>query len=251
MNIEQDEVMKRCVLYGYRGSMAHGTYQSKENPNSIDDIDTIGMMIAPIECYFGLEKYEQYEKGPTDKDAYDIVVYEIRKYFSLLLKNNPNVMALLWLQPNHYIKKTPIGQRVIDHRDLFVSKLAYHSFTGYAYGQLHRMTHYKFEGYMGAKRKSLVDRFGYDTKNAAHLIRLLRMGIEFLVEGKLFVLRQDAQDLIEIKSGKYELEQIKQMAGDLFVKAQDAYIHSPLPPEPNRKAINELLTEILIEYYAI
>jgi len=34
-------------------------------------------------------------------------------------------------------------------------------------------------------------RVGYDSKNAAHLIRLLRMGIEFLTEGKMYVERAD------------------------------------------------------------
>lgn len=33
---------------------------------------------------------------------------------------------------------------------------------------------------MGEKRKQLVAKHGYDTKNASHLIRLLRMGMEFL-----------------------------------------------------------------------
>lgn len=32
-----------------------------------------------------------------------------------------------------------------------------------------------FSGYQGAKRKAIVRQHGYDTKNAAHLIRLLRM----------------------------------------------------------------------------
>jgi len=37
-------------------------------------------------------------------------------------------------------------------------------------------------GYLGDKRKQLVLKHGYDAKNAAHLIRLLRMGIEFLTK---------------------------------------------------------------------
>ena len=44
-------------------------------------------------------------------------------------------------------------------------------------------------GYMGQKRRELVRRVGYDDKNAAHLIRLLRMGIEFLTEGTIYVER--------------------------------------------------------------
>jgi hypothetical protein len=56
-------------------------------------------------------------------------------------------------------------------------------------------------GYMGKKRRELVMRVGYDSKNAAHLIRLLRMGIEFLTEGALHVERADGPELLEIKRG--------------------------------------------------
>ena len=55
------------------------------------------------------------------------------------------------------------------------------------------------KGYMGEKRKRLVEKFGYDTKNASHLIRLLRMGMEFLVDGELHVEREDAKELLRIK----------------------------------------------------
>lgn len=57
---------------------------------------------------------------------------------------------------------------------------------------------------MGERRKALVRRHGYDTKNAAHLIRLLRMGIEFLQSGELLVDRSghDAGELLAIKRGE-------------------------------------------------
>lgn len=46
-----------------------------------------------------------------------------------------------------------------------------------------------FSGYMGEKRKAMVRKYQYDVKNAAHLIRLLRMGTEFLTTGELQVYR--------------------------------------------------------------
>ena len=51
------------------------------------------------------------------------------------------------------------------------------------------------------KRKRLVEQYRYNTKNAAHLIRLLRIGIEFLRDGELIVDRggYDAQDLLAVK----------------------------------------------------
>jgi predicted nucleotidyltransferase len=209
-NLSQEEsnniIPEGTVLLGYCGSRAHGTFIPKEDPNSIDDIDVMGISIAPLNCYFGLSNFEQKD---IQYKEYDSVVYEIRKYFRLLLKGNPNVLGLMWLKPSDYIHVSDIGKQIISNRDLFVSKQAYHSFNGYAYGQLKRMSHYKFEGYMSQKRKQLVDKWGYDCKNASHLIRLLRMGIEFLTDGKLQVFREDAPELIDIKTGKWSLEKVQ------------------------------------------
>lgn len=238
---EIDDILpSNTILLGYIGSISHGTQIPKTNPDSIDDIDIMGIAIAPENVYFGLEKFEQKE---VKYKEWDSVVYEIKKFFSLLLKQNPNVLGLLWLQD--YIYKNEFGQAIIDNRDLFISKQAYHSFSGYAHGQLHRMEHMACKGYMGQKRKQLVDKFGYDCKNAAHLIRLLRMGIEYLNDGELNVLRKDADELKEIKSGKWSLEKVKREADALFILAKDAYIKSPLPPKPDYDKANELLINIL------
>ena len=58
------------------------------------------------------------------------------------------------------------------------------------------------------KRAELESRFGYDTKHASHLIRLLRTGLEILRDGKLSVNRVDAQDLSDIRNGAYSYDEI-------------------------------------------
>src|SRR5687767_9798029 len=198
------------ILLGYRGSISHGMYVPKNDPNSIDDRDLMGVFIAPLEHYLGFGRNDVKEKFIGE---WDVVSYEIRKFVSLLLKGNPNVLGMLWLQERHMIHVSPIGRRLIENRELFVSKQAHHSFTGYAHGQLKRMTHFNQEvrdkmaaieaeisaagvdlqklnatqdqrdllgdslktyellrakyyagGYMGQKRKELVQKFGYDAK---------------------------------------------------------------------------------------
>ena len=98
---------------------------------------------------------------------------------------------------------------------------------------------------MGEKRKKLVEKFGYDTKNAAHLIRLLRMGIEFLSTGKLNVMREDAKQLIQIKKGEFSLEKIKEMAEKLFDDARQSLINCSLPEEPEYKKAEDMLMNII------
>lgn len=235
-------IPEHTILLGYVGSIAHGTYIPKNDPDSIDDKDILGICVADESAYFGLKKFEQKE---IKQGEWDSVVYEIKKFFHLLLKQNPNVISLLWLQEKDYIHISESGRLILDNRDLFVSKVAYHSFSGYAHGQLHRMTHGAFEGYMGEKRKKLVEKFGYDCKNAAHLIRLLRMGIEFLVDGKLKVFREDAAELKEIKSGKWSLEKVMKEADRLFILAQEAFVRSSLPNSPDTEKAEKLLMSIL------
>ena len=150
-------------------------------------------------------------------------------------------MGLLWIAENLYVKRTPLGDLLIENRDIFSSKLAYKSFTGYAYSQLDKMEKWEHKGFLGDKRKALVEKFGYDTKNAAHLIRLLRMGIEFLSTGHLNVFREDAQQLIAIKKGEYTLEKIKEMAEDLFKVSQQAFLLSKLPENPDIKKAEKIL----------
>lgn len=106
-------------------------------------------------------------------------------------------------------------------------------------------------GYMGAKRKELVRKVGYDAKNAAHLIRLLRMGIEFLVEGDLHVERADAEQLLSIKRGEWDIERVKDEADRLFKLAEDAYVRSSLPPKPDTQKAEELCMDIVTRYHGL
>lgn len=286
------------ILLGWRGSIAHGMYLPSNDPQSIDDKDVIGVYIGPVEHYLGFGRSETKEKW---EGAYDCVFYEVRKMVSLLLNCNPNVLSLLWLKDNAIIYKSLLGQRLQDNKDIFVTKKAYHSFNGYAYGQFKRMTHMNqeilddlntrrvdlvdlgcsvndgeitlpagaaeeiiekkrqydemrgkyYKGYMGDKRRGLVEKFGYDTKNAAHLIRILRMGIEFLTDGSLQVEREDKQELLDIKQGLWSLDKVKAESERLFALASEAYVRSPLPPEPDRERAEKLVMGIVSDFHKL
>ena len=79
----------------WRGSVAHGMYVPKSDPDSIDDKDVMGVYIAPIEHYLGFGRKDVYEKWEGESDC---VFYELRKFIGLLLQCNPNVLSLLWLK---------------------------------------------------------------------------------------------------------------------------------------------------------
>lgn len=236
------------ILLSYRGSISHGTFVPSSNPNSIDDIDVLGVYINPLSHYLANGQKETYD---FFEDQWDVVLYEFKKMVHLLANSNPNVLNLLWTREQDFLKKDPLGQQLLDNKQLFVSKKAYYTFMGYAQSQLHKMTSGTFEGYMGAKRKTLVEKFGYDCKNASHLIRLLTMGAEFLKSGEMQVYRLDADHFIQIKSGAFTLDQVKQKAEDLFKVIENAYATSKLPEEVDREKINNLMVDILSQHFRI
>ena len=236
---------KWAILGTYVGSIAHGTYRPNTEPNSIDDKDVLFVCVPDESYYFGLKELGSRGTVTVKQDPYDIVAYEARKFVRLLAQGNPNVLCVLWMERKHFVRLEPAGQLLLDARMAFVGKHVYHSFAGYAFGQLHRMEHGALEGYMGAKRKALVEKFHFDTKNASHLIRLLRMCCEFLASGEMIVSRPDAPELLSIKDGAWSLERVKAEADRLFKLAEEAYLHSALPNRPDAEAVSRICIDVV------
>lgn len=243
----QDDIGKWMILHAYRGSVAHGMYVPNTDPNSIDDIDTMGVVVPPPEYFLGLSEYGSRGTREIKHDPWDIVLYDVRKVVRLLAQGNPNVLSLLWVPMSRYLSITDAGLLLRDNRELFVGKHVYQPFVGYARAQLEKMERGAFNGYMGDRRKALVEKYGYDPKNAAHLIRLLRMGTEFLRYGTLYVDRTDidADELLSIKRGEWTLEAIKAEAERGFQTARSAFEHSGLPGGPDRDKINRLCVSVV------
>src|SRR5262252_2935814 len=130
------------IILGYRGSIAHNMYIPSTDPDSIDDKDIMGVFVGPVEHYLGFGRDEVKEKFIGEWDA---VRYEVGKFIRLLLKCNPNVLGLSWLSDQHLIYEHPLAARPRANKQIFVTRAAYHSFIGYAQGQLKRMTHFNEE----------------------------------------------------------------------------------------------------------
>ncbi len=118
----------RIILMGLGGSYAYGT----NNENS--DIDFRGVTLNLPSDLLGLTEFEQYEDTNTDT-----VIYSFNKMVKLLLECNPNTIELLGLDDSQYLIKTELGQKLLDNRQLFLSKRAAKSFGGYANAQLRRL----------------------------------------------------------------------------------------------------------------
>lgn len=234
------------VLVGRRGSESHGTFIPSSDPNSIDDRDLMGVCIPPEPWTLGLRTWEGAE---SIKGCWDVVLYDFRKFVRLLCKQNPNVLGMLWLEPEDYLYRSPAADKLIAARDLFRARRpAFDAFAGYAQSQIKKMQGGAFAGYMGDKRKRLVDKHGFDVKNACHLIRLLNMGEEYLSTGQLRVRRTwDRDMLMSIKRGEWSLAKVKDYAAGRFEDLSEASRDSVLPEAVDEDAVNDLVVEIMRE----
>lgn len=91
-------------------------------------------------------------------------------------------------------------------------------------------------------RGELEDQFGYDTKHAMHLVRLLRMGVEALRDGELVVKRPDAEELLAVRNGAWTYEEVVAYAEKMDKEVREVwYKKTDLPKKPDVKFAAELL----------
>jgi len=94
-------------------------------------------------------------------------------------------------------------------------------------------------------RAKLEEDFGYDTKHAMHLVRLLRMGVEALRDEEIIVKRPDALELLSIRSGAWTYEEIVDYAEKMDKEVHDVwYKKTNLPKKPDVKFAAGLLMEV-------
>lgn len=290
------------VMLCYVGSISHNTHTPSDDPDSIDDVDLMGVVVPPPPYSLGLKTFEHWT---FKQDELDVVLYSLDKFLRLLVKSNPNVLGTLWIRPAHFLVADEPWIRLVGQRELFATKAAFGAFAGYASGQLHKMTSYSPQiqaemdslereldaagwhlqdvmdrrsvpmpiglnpaeanqkadrlrnlraryhaAYMGEKRRGLVMKHGYDTKNAAHLVRLLRMCKEFLADGEMRVWRTaDADELKAIKRGEWKLDDVKALADQLFADVHAAKEASPLPYDVDVKAVSDLCVKLYVNAY--
>ena len=118
----------RIMLLGVSGSHGYGTNREGS------DIDFRGVTLNLPSDLIGLTLFDQYEDPNTDT-----VIYSFNKLVNLLLNCNPNTIEILGLDDDQYMIKTVVGQEILDHRQLFLSKRAAASFGHYADAQLRRL----------------------------------------------------------------------------------------------------------------
>jgi len=297
------------------GSHLYGTNHAES------DEDFSGVFIPPMSYYFGLDRVEEVDLSVSSKlpngrnasDAIDRKFYELRKFCTLALECNPNIISHLFVNEENIIFSNSVGEQLLANRQLFLHKGLKGRFIGYSISQKKKMyvkrdTYLNLEAglekalYLVTKakeakyvfeieqdllssgffedngnqhlicadlyiqknvtlkkaieqiqnrvnkfggRKSLVDEFGYDTKFATNLIRLLLEGKELLETGDLIYPLKDRALLQDIRRGKYSLDEIEKMSVEIENSLLNEYESTDLPVHPRYDKVNRLLVEML------
>ncbi len=283
MNIDQwvkDNTIHRIVA----GSHLYGTAR----PDS--DIDIRGVCLAPPETLIGLSEFKQYQK-----EGEDWVTYELRRFCSLALNANPNILDILMSPEDVWQIRDRRWETVYENRQAFLSQKVRYTFSGYAVSQLKRIQRHrrwlvdppdhkplqeefggvwdgstfqfpkvsrekeyqsacqKWKNYQrwlserNPKRAALERQFGYDTKHAGHLVRLMLQCTRLLRDGTYNprLANDDLVMVLAVLDGAWEYGVLIRWAEEM-----DEHVHempSVLPKRPDRKLVEQLCMDIYLK----
>jgi uncharacterized protein len=105
--------------------------------------------------------------------------------------------------------------------------------------------HRQWERERNPKRAALEAAHGYDTKHAMHLVRLLRMAIEILRDGRVIVRRPDRDELLAVRDGAWSYDELEERCDALRGQLADVATTSTLRAEPDTDALDSLCAEIV------
>lgn len=110
------------------GSRAYGL------ATEASDTDLRGILVPPVLAFAGyVVGADQIEPSP------ERVLFEIRKFFRLAAACNPTVIELLFTDPADHVSVSPEGERLLERKGEFLSRLAGDSFGKYGLAQLRRI----------------------------------------------------------------------------------------------------------------
>lgn len=250
MFVDEKDILQSSDAYDYLRTMAPELLSSKVA------FSFSGYAMAQLKRIRGHDKWisnPQPEAKPTQKEFFRLV----HNYSEHpLLKHEDFMQALDGL--NSFCILVPYGNNVYGVMENFNSSGLFNadgSIRNVDYQQLtdadkkrkplfivkylaeeHKLAKEKHRNYWTWKenrneaRHELEVQFGYDTKHAMHLVRLMRMAEEILTDGKVLVKRPDAQELLDIRGGKWTLEELLAWADekDRYIR-EDLYKKTDLP----------------------
>ncbi len=247
LNENAPKFLEKNIHYLVKGgSQAYGL----ATPES--DTDYYGWCIPPREYVFGDKEikgfddpkvFSQYiQKG----DAEEGTIWNLTRFFFLCSQCNPNVLETLYVPAECVLRATKLGSWARDNRHIFLSRELIPRFKGYAFSQIVGLGNENYKS--TSKRFPLIQKFGYDTKNAACALRLLDECEQLLKTGSMS-LRNNSEYLRQVRAGEIPLREIKAEWDRREEAVNRAARETTLPEKPDHKLIRLNLMAILERCY--
>lgn len=231
------------------GSSQHGA----KLPNS-GDIDIYGIYIEnPLkvlgvdhEEHFTGSTQDQYKKNEAGDEDYKI--YTLKRWASLACKGNPTILGFMFSDPDpNYLESVWI-KNILPNISKFHASSHAAAFLGYAKGQVSRLKGEKGLGKHG-QRPELANQFGYDTKAAMHLMRMMYECEEYLGSGHITYPRPEKDVLLSIRQGNWSEDKLFSEYFEAEQRVKEAEIKSPLPQQVNRQEVSKIITKAYLEHW--
>jgi predicted nucleotidyltransferase len=97
-------------------------------------------------------------------------------------------------------------------------------------------------------RAKLEKEFGYDTKHAMHLYRLVDECKELLTTGKIIFPRPDREHLLAIRNGLYKYDELMERFNNINGELENLYNNSILPKKAKVEKVDKLCVNIIDSY---
>lgn len=222
------------LLAGIVGSTAYGL------DHEGSDVDRIGTYAAPTVAFHGLHPPlgRQASYVTTDPDA---TYHEAGKLVHLLLKGNPTVTEIVWL--DDYEVRTELGDELISIRRSFLSATAVrNAYLGYATQQFRRLENRGDGSFSSDTRKRTA-------KHGRHLARLLQQGADLHMTGQLRV-RLEPHQVEQIRDFGERVGTDPEIARRALAEAERRFgIPGNLPAAPDVAAAEAWLLRVRREFY--
>lgn len=127
--LKSSGMLDKSILLTFGGSHAYGTNVEGS------DVDVRGIFKHTKKEIYSMNYVDEvFEEKETDT-----VIYPLFKIMKLLLQGNPNCVEIVGSHSDNILYTTPAGQKLIENKNIFLSKRAGYAFGGYASAQLRRL----------------------------------------------------------------------------------------------------------------
>lgn len=259
-----DYVLNNLCFLSYGGSISYGV----STPDS--DIDLIGFYVPPIEYIYqpGIYNFDKINVAEVysvhhiqyNGKSYDITVYPITNLFKLAIEGNSNILDFLMTSSQYIVYENNVGKNIWYNAIDFLSKKCVSKFLGFATSELASVEKgiKSYSIYLNKdspilsnilnSRVSLYEKYGYDTKNTGHILRLIASLYDILTSCD-YCPSHYAVDVRKARNGEYTFEEVK----NTFLKFKETIPelekNSELPDEPDREKIRKLLVDSIENFF--